>query len=544
MARALHDGHFPVRWSQNFGYGYGMPLFQFYGPLPFYLGGILYLFSQNVILNIKALFLLSNVGTALGGYLLGKKLFGRQGGLVTAAALTLAPYRAVNLFVRGALSESWAIMFLPWILLGAIKIFHQEKQGWLVFCLGLVGLFLSHNITTMLFLPVLVLFVLGYLLMMVWRQASELYRNGRFRGLNLLRISSRFLGGGLLAAGMSAFYLVPAFFEKGFTQVENFILTSYFDYHLHFLYIRQFFNASWGFGGSEWGVTDGISFFLGWGQWFALGLFALVLLARLWQWIRKEKAIFPSKRVFALTGLFGLLLGGGLYMSLLKSQWLWDALPLLAYAQFPWRWLSIGIVMMALLVGAVTWFLPKKLLRGYLSLWLVVIMAVGSAWYFRPESYLEDSNQFYYTDPHRIRRQLSGILPDYISSNMATEPSIIPEGLVVNEAELDAEQYQVLVDRTQEKLVRTDFDRDTLLNLAVAEYPGWQLTIDDQRWNRQHGPDGNIAVLVPSGEHLVSLRFLDTPLRAYADWASLLAWVVFVYLLLPGKSLAKLKEQS
>ncbi len=30
MARALDEGQFPVRWSANFGYGFGMPLFNFY----------------------------------------------------------------------------------------------------------------------------------------------------------------------------------------------------------------------------------------------------------------------------------------------------------------------------------------------------------------------------------------------------------------------------------------------------------------------------------------------------------------------------------
>ena len=32
MTSALQEGQFPVRWSQNFGYGYGMPLFEFYAP--------------------------------------------------------------------------------------------------------------------------------------------------------------------------------------------------------------------------------------------------------------------------------------------------------------------------------------------------------------------------------------------------------------------------------------------------------------------------------------------------------------------------------
>jgi uncharacterized membrane protein len=39
MGRALIHGQFPVRWVSDLGYGYGYPLFNFYGPLPYYVGG-------------------------------------------------------------------------------------------------------------------------------------------------------------------------------------------------------------------------------------------------------------------------------------------------------------------------------------------------------------------------------------------------------------------------------------------------------------------------------------------------------------------------
>lgn len=56
MTTALQDGQFPVRWSSNFGYGYGMPLFEFYAPLPFYVGAGLYWLTGNLVFSIKFLF--------------------------------------------------------------------------------------------------------------------------------------------------------------------------------------------------------------------------------------------------------------------------------------------------------------------------------------------------------------------------------------------------------------------------------------------------------------------------------------------------------
>lgn len=542
MARALGDGHFPVRWTEDFGFGYGMPLFEFYGPLPFYIGGIIYWLGVNVVLTIKILFFLANAGTIAGGYLLGKKLFGKSGGLLTAAALTMAPYRAVNLFVRGALNEAWAILFLPWILLGVIKVFHREKNGWLMLTLSLLGLFLSHNIITLLFMPILGLFALGYFLILFWRKTPEFFYRRQFRWRNFFRIIGSLGLSVLLALGLSAFYLIPAFFEKNLTQIEETIFTYYFDYHLHFLYIRQFFKPNWQYGGSAWGVDDDISFFLGWGQLASIVVLGLVALHRLWDWLRHRRPLFPSQKTFGLIMLFGGLLLIGFYMSLLKSQWLWDKIPLLKFAQFPWRWLSVIIVFLALLIGSLTWLIKNKLWRIYSSLFLVIVMAFGSAIYFRPQKYLTNNEDYYYTDPLLIRKNLSSILPDYAVVGMPIPPSVIPEQLVMNGDSLPAGSFQVLAERVQEKLIETNFTQETALELAVADYPGWMLEIDGQRWSRSLGENGNIVVTVPGGQHLVTLRFLDTPIRKYADLSSLFSWLVLFFLLIPKQKVTFLTK--
>lgn len=535
MAQALQDGHFPVRWTENFGYGYGMPLFEFYGPLPFYIGSAVYLLFGNIIWSIKFLYLLSNFGTLLGGYTLGKQLFGKIGGVLVAAFLTLAPYRAMNLFARGALNEMWGVLFLPWILLGLIQIFHQYKYGWSIFVFSLMGLFLSHNITTMIFLPLLGIFALGYGSWMYFTQSPEFFRKGRFRGKNFLRIISQIGGSGILALTASSFYLTPAFLEKSLTQVESIILTPYFNYQLHFLYIRQFFNPKWGYGGSSWGVDDGISFFLGWGQLFTLALLFFVAIRFFWKhFIQNRKKGTSFLQLFGLEILFGFLLGIPLFMSLLKSQFLWDQIALFKFIQFPWRWLSIAILFLSLLLAGITTFIEKKILRVWLSGLLVVITVFGAAPYFQPEKYLDDPNSFYYTDSFRIRKDLSSILPDYISADMKTLPTVIPSSLVLNAVE--DEKYEILADRVHEKLLKTSFSEPTLMSFSIATYPGWRVEIDGQWWNKGKGTEGNIEIEVPAGEHLVSIRFENTPIRYWSDWVSFFSWGLLFYLLLPSYS--------
>lgn len=521
MYRSLSEGQFPVRWSENFGYGYGMPLFEFYAPLPYYVGAILHWLGLGVLTAVKLLFLFSAIFITWGSYKLGKELFGEAAGILTAAAITLAPYRAVNLFVRGALSEAWGIMAIPWVLLGMLQVIKQEKNGWQTLTISLVVLMLSHNIMTMLFVPLGLLFAVLYAGFSKW----VVHKNKTNQLKTLLRIN----GSLLLATGLSSFYLFPALLEKNLTKVGS-IFAGYFHYSHHFLYIRQFFQLNWGYEGSAWGPDDGISFFLGWGQLIGLGILALLLLIRMfkhkkWQQIASDKKIVLSVLLGALSGL-------SLFMAILKSKPLWDALPGLSFAQFPWRFLGVGIIFIGLLVGSSASLIKQRGLRYLWSLVLLIIL-LFNAKFFQPKEFLVDANQFYYTDADLIQREMSGILPDYIPVQMS-DKLVPPTSLVWCEDDCSA-QIEVLINRSHENLIRTNFTKEKVVEWAVADFPGWKVELDGEKYQKEQGEIGNIVVAVPAGEHLVGVLFTQTPVRLLFDVISLVSLFIFIYLITKTK---------
>lgn len=568
MTQALTDGHFPVRWTQDFGYGYGMPLFEFYAPLPYYVGSLLYWLGLEMVLTLKILFGLCSLGTLLGAYYLGKKISGDLGGIVVSAALTLAPYRALNLFVRGALSEAWAIMALPWILLGIIEVIDHgmgktdrstEKRSWMALIISLCVLFLSHNLTTMMFVPISGIFALLYWLHLVFLSKEKNSRQTQFQ-LSLksfYKLASAYI----LAFALSAFYLVPAFLEKGFTKVEQFVLGGYFDYRLHFLYIRQFFIPNWGYGGSAWGVDDDISFFLGYGQWLALGIVVcmggVILIRSSYSSMvnsGKRPELFKSMRESKIFWLFssGFLLGVSLFLSLIKSQFIWDALPLLSFIQFPWRWLSVAIVFVSLLTAVPILFLRGRAVRIFYA-WAGVALIIGTNfYYFRPEKYLENATDYYYTDSDLIRKNMSSILEDYVPKQMA-ENLIPQEGLLNEVSETDQEtdslpnqehirkiEYEILLDSTNKKLIRTNFQNEQLLDINLADFPGWMVELDGKSFLHTRGEIGNIQILVPSGEHLVGIRFGYTPVRLLSDGLSFIGILLVFWISTEGDKKRKI----
>lgn len=124
MDIALKDGQFPVRWVPDF--RYGEPLFNFYAPLPFYIGSAVHNIGFGFLDTIKILLGLGFVLSTIAMFYLGKELFGRWGGLISAILYLYAPYHSVDVYVRGAMSESLALIFFPLIFLSAYK--HSQKN--------------------------------------------------------------------------------------------------------------------------------------------------------------------------------------------------------------------------------------------------------------------------------------------------------------------------------------------------------------------------------------------------------------------------------
>ncbi len=522
MARGLADGQVPVRWSANLGYGYGMPLYIFYAPLPYYLGGMAYLIWPDAILSIKLLYILCAVLTFWGCYLLSLKLHGSVwAALVSSSALSLAPYRAVNFYVRGAVSENWGIMSLPWVLLGVMKVVRGEKYGGLVLTLSLCTLFLSHNITTMISAPFIAAFSLG----MLWQE-----RHKKEHSLSLKKsIQALFLSAGL-AVGLTAFYLFPALLEKDLTHLKD-ILGGYFHYSQHFLYIRQFLTPNWGFTGSSWGPDDGMSFFLGYGQLLAvvlsLGLFLISLI---------KKQLKLADLATSQFILIFCLMVGSLFLSLEKSKPIWDVIQPLQTAQFPWRFLGVGVVFLSLLCGQLLGFIKNKTMVPIVSIVLIGAFLLNAK-YFQPESFLDNSEALYFTEPVKIQTKMSGILPDYIPLTLdlkkgekqnlmeASDLELSQAELLITCPSCDSSKNKVLVNRSQEKLLEISVQSTGSFSFHTVFFPGWKAYVDGQEVATRPSDLGTIQIDVQPGMQKVGLQLGKTPVRWWSDLTTVLSIV-------------------
>jgi len=355
---ALKAGQIPPRWAPDLGWGYGMPLLHFYNPLPYYFAEALYLIKLPAVWAIKTVFALNFLFGFYFMYLWAKTFWGKYGALVAATAFTYLPYRAVDFYVRGTLSELTAMTFLP-LLFYALK-----KKKLILTALAWTGIFLSHNIIalfSLFFIPLYFLFNLK-----LWK---------------------KFLLVSILTFGLSAFFILPAFLEKDLTVVST-LSEGYSHYSLHFIYLRQLVSRAWGYGGSILGPWDDISFQLGWPH-------LILVLPTLWFWKKLKYYLLA----FAVA----------IFMMTFHSQFVWDKIPLLAMAQFPWRLLTFAATFVAFFSGSLFYWLKNKLV----ALVLIVLIIALNWQYFRPEKF-SPVNDYYYTDRQRIATEMSNVLPDYL----------------------------------------------------------------------------------------------------------------------------------
>jgi 4-amino-4-deoxy-L-arabinose transferase-like glycosyltransferase len=521
MHEALMDGHFPVRWSRNLGYGYGLPQFNFYAPLPYYIAEGFHLLGFNELNSIKLLIAFNYFASFLAMYYLTQKLWGRWAGLLAATAFIYIPYRAVDTYVRGALGELTAITMLAITLMVLIYLFFEKDWKWVGFGgLALGALVLSHNLVALISFP----FIITLCALLTLLSSKHEQRKMAIKNAVLV----------ILGIGLSSFYAIPALTEKKYTMVDQ-LTQGFSDFRLHFLYVRQFFVGDWGYGGSIAGLHDNISFQIGFIQVMLAILSGLAIMIH----FKKVRKIDIAMLLYGSLGI-----GMAMFLSIYKSQQVWELLaPLMSFIQFPWRFLSVIIVLISILSGAALLVFPKTkttYLAGF-TLITILLLITFNLKYFKPEEYLTNNNDLYYTDAKVIQARMSGIIPDFIPRHTGEKELIPPEArFEVNNSDT---MLNVDVDRVHEFALILTPTKDDVLKVNIFDFPGWQLYIDGVKTEHQTDQETGLMSLniQPNNgkEVVVSGVFEEQGLRLVVDLISLASFMAIMYLILPQHIFAK-----
>lgn len=165
LKEGLLAGGYPVRIQPNWFNGWGYPVSVMYGDQLLYFPALLRLVGVNLQNAYKCYIAAVNVGTAAVSYYAFLKIGGeKKTALFGSCLYTLAPYRLSCIYVRAALGEYSAMLFLPLVALCfwyALEIREKEKTPFcrlLVPVIGFTGLIQTHVLSCFLGAVAILLF--------------------------------------------------------------------------------------------------------------------------------------------------------------------------------------------------------------------------------------------------------------------------------------------------------------------------------------------------------------------------------------------------
>lgn len=484
--QSLSEGIIVPRWAGNLNWGYGHPILMFLYPLPSYLASLFHSLGAPLDTSVKLVFAVTYVASILTFFLWAKRQWNTGAGAVGALLYGFAPYRFVDLYVRGALGEHVAFVFPPIVFLGLLRL-AKEKSVWsgILVALGVSGLILSHNAVSLMMFPLV--FLYGWYVF-----SFESIHRREFVGKSLFYVLTGFM--------IAAFFWMPAFFEGKYTLRD---IVTKGEFANRFVPFFQFFYSPW-----NYGISNFFSKALGVGQWGAV-IMGMYLAAK----VKDTKT-----RVFFWASLITLI--ASLVVQTSAAKWIWTSLPLLQKFQFPWRFLTVGVFVSAMIGSLVVVMLPKKLTWVGWVLASIAIITTVHMW--SAKSYIVRAEP-YYTGIYRSTTDTGESSPIWSIRFMEH----------VYEAPLELIDGDVTVQQIFRSSTVHEYEviagKDSRLVENTLYFPGWRVLVDEVIVPvefQDPGHRGLMTFWVSEGVHLVRVEFMDTKLRKAATIITLMGLFV------------------
>ena len=478
----LSEGNIIPRWAGNLNWGYGHPILEFLYPLPSYFASLFHFFGFTLVDSVKLVFGTSFVLSGLAMFFFIKELLRDDKSAFFASALyTIAPYRFVDLYVRGAIGEHVAFIFPPLIFYFLTKL-SKSYSYWYVLggSLSFAGLILSHNAITLMFFPL----ILMYIFYLIFQCSNKKYFI--FSSFSLI-----FLG-----FGLSAFFWMPAFMEGKYTLRD--IVTSGGEYLTSFAVWKDFFFGQWSYGG-----TAALSKQIGFIHW--IGIFGSIISTYILLYRNKNKLWILTLGIFVILGIT-------LFLMTSASGPIWQTITVLQKFQFPWRFLSVTVFLSALLGGILLSLISNKYKKVALLILVIGLLVVNKD-YWHAQGFLQKEESFY-SGIYNGTTDTGESAPIWSVRFMEKRPSSKVE-IISGIANLKEISRSV----TEREYRVEAIDKIRILENTLY-FPGWTVLVDGRREDiefQDQNHRGLITFDVAKGNHKVNISYEETKTRLFAN---------------------------
>ena len=453
--RSLRDGQFPVRWAGRLNQEYGYPVFNFLYPGILYLGEALHLLGLNFTDSVKTLFGLSFIFSGIFTFLWLSQFFNKFAAFIGAICYMYAPYLSYDVYKRGSLGEALALTVIP------LCLFAFQRQNVFLGSISYGLLVLTHNTIAFLATPILIIYKL-----ILWQKEEKKQK--------VWQILSPLIFG----LGLSAFFWIPALYDKQFTIFDQTVISNWQEH------------------------------FLAWKDISLIGIPAILVWIVSLIYIRKKDKLFL---------LFSIVFILSLIFAMPASTVIWSIFPLSNLIQFPFRLISLTMISSAFLTAFLINKVQTKIAVIPLGIILVMVnIFMTTQLSKRVERVVRDES--YYTTNEGTTNTQDEYLPIWVKDK--------PQGRPESKVEIIHGGGNIYNLQTNSK--KTEFkitaNLDSKIQINTVYFPGWQVNMDGSSINIDYSNrQGVITLSVPKGEHTVIAAFSETPIRLSSDIISLIS---------------------
>lgn len=227
----------------------------------------------------------------------------------------------------------------------------------------------------------------------------------------------------------------------------------------------------------------------------------------------------------------------GVFMSTTLSLPIWNLSVMGKIFQFPYRFLSLGLIagpwMIAKIFDGMAPLLRRKLIILFCFIWLVPY------WYSIRDIKWADRPDGYYSTNEATTTVADEYMPRWVS--------VKPKEHAPTRMEFFQGRGNIVVGRFSSHSIEANIEakEKSIVQINTLYYPGWGVEVDGQPApiEYQNGM-GVMRVSIAKGTHRLSAEFRETPVRLMADIVSLASGFSVVFLIFARQKEAGRKKRS
>lgn len=521
---ALKEGQILPLIASNFVNDFGYSWNLFYPPLPNYIMMIIKLVSHSYV---KALNILIFLTVALSGIFMfsfmKKVTKSSKIALLASILYMLAPYRLVDIYIRGALGEVMAFMFLPLVFNGLYNILEDNGKRHYLLSIGAIGLLLSHNISTLLVIMSCAVYIIINIKKVFKKEV-----------IKYLLINAGFI----LAIVM--FFYGPMLQNKMYTDyaVFNELKGSSAGLHDHSVYVYQLLFGKMQY---EWSYSLNDPNSQNLDMCFAVGL-TLIIPILFTPFIYKK--IDKNKRkIYVTTLAIGLL-----FLILTTTIILWDKLPnFIAFIQYTYRFLLISTFFLSIIAAVNLDKLSEKLdMKTIMIYTMIALMYITPLLQAAPIIKGLDWKEFYSTEKMEEEQRFSSYCAtyEYLPSKAFNNKNYIAKRSqepIIKSGNCEISQSQK--DKLDITFEVKNVSEETKIELPFIYYLGYRADIDGEELQTTESENGFVEITIPEGkEGKAEIKYCGTKLYYTSLAVSIIGFIIFlIYIIMYERKIYSIK---